>query len=267
MTEQVTEHIDLSKYSDEDRAAIEAMQEEINLASTVAITNFCNVSSASAGIEALSSAMEQAPTSLLAGKIAEIVAKLSEADPRIVAEKPGWLARVTGSALEGKVRYQVSRKAVDTLIEEADRLSEHVVSLVGKLEEMMAAHAKESRQLELKMVAGKLYLERNPDAGLPPAGEIAFDNPRERFARRLASMAALFSSNEMSLTQMKLTRAQAIDMVERFHEISSVLVPVWRQHTMALVSSIKNSPEAITVAAKAHESLMTSLSALKGSAR
>ena len=31
MTEQVTEHIDLSKYSDEDRAAIEAMQEQINL--------------------------------------------------------------------------------------------------------------------------------------------------------------------------------------------------------------------------------------------
>ena len=89
MTEQVTEHIDLSKYSDEDRAAIEAMQEEINLASTIAVTNFCNVSSASAGIEALSAAMEQAPTSLLAGKIAEIVAKLNEADPRIVAEKPG----------------------------------------------------------------------------------------------------------------------------------------------------------------------------------
>ena len=184
-----------------------------------------------------------------------------------MAEKPGWIARVTGAALEGKVRYQVSRKAVDTLIEEAERLSEHVVSLVGKLEEMMAAHANESRQLELKMIAGKIYLERNPQAGIPPEGEIAFDNPRERFARRLASMAALFSSNEMSLTQMKLTRAQAIDMVEHFHEISSVLVPVWRQHTMALVSSIKNSPEAIAVAAKAHESLMTSLTALKGSAR
>ncbi|KAB2912569.1 MAG: hypothetical protein F9K30_20585, partial [Dechloromonas sp.] len=226
MTELVIDKIDLSKLSDEDRAAIEGMQEEINLASTVAITNFCNVSSASAGIEALSAAMEQAPTSLLAGKIAEIVAKLGEADPRNVAEKPGWIARVTGSALEGKVRYQVSRKAVDTLIEEAERLSEHVVSLVGKLEEMMAAHAKESRQLELKMIAGKLFLERNPQAGMPPEGEIAFDNPRERFARRLASMAALFSSNEMSLTQMKLTRAQAIDMVERFHEISSVLVPV-----------------------------------------
>ena len=43
MIEQVIEHIDLSKYSDEDRAVIEAMQQEINLASTVAITNFCNV--------------------------------------------------------------------------------------------------------------------------------------------------------------------------------------------------------------------------------
>lgn len=267
MTEPVIDKIDLGKFSDLDREAIEGMQGEIDLASTVAITAFCNVSSASAGIEALSAAMEQAPTSLLAGKIAEIVAKLEDADPRVVAEKPSWMARITGAALEGKVRYQVSRKAVDTLIEEADRLSVHVVSLIGKLEEMMVAHADQSHQLELKMVAGKLYLERHPEAGRPPEGEISFDNPRERFSRRLASMAALFSSNEMSLTQMKLTRVQAIDMVERFHEISSVLVPVWRQHTMALVSSLKNSPEAIAVAAKAHESLMTSLSALKGSAR
>ena len=61
-------------------------------------------------------------------------------------------------------------------------------------------------------------------------------------------------------------RVQAIDMVERFHEISNVLAPLWRQHTMALVSSIKNSPEAIAVAAKAHESLMASLTALKRSA-
>ena len=179
MTEQVIDKIDLSKFSDEDRAAIEAMQVEINLASTAAITTFCNVSSASAGIEALSAAMEQAPTSLLAGKIAEIVAKLGEADPRIVAEKPGWIARVTGAALEGKVRYQVSRKAVDTLIEEAERLSEHVVSLVDKLEAMMAAHAKESRQLELKMIAGKLYLERNPQAGMPPGRGFTGRRPGE----------------------------------------------------------------------------------------
>lgn len=155
---------------------------------------------------------------------------------------------------------------MDTLLEEADRLSERVIALVDHLEKMLLSHADESRQLAVRIAAGKIYLARNLDAGRPPEGEISFDNPRERFARRLASMAALLSSNEMSLTQMKLTRAQALDMVERFHEISSVLVPVWRQHTMALVSSLKNSPEAIAVAAKAHESLMNSLSALKGTA-
>ncbi len=263
---EVTDQIDLSIYPEADHVTIEALMNDINLASTAAITSFCNISSASAGIEALSAAMERAPTSLLAGKIAEIVAKLAEADPKIVAEKPGWIARVTGSALEGKVRYQVSRKAVDTLIEEANRLADRVISLVDQLERMMAEHAEESRQLQLKLVAGKLYLQRHPEAGLPLQGEISFDNPRERFARRLASMATLLSSNDMSLTQMKLTRAQAIDMVERFHEISTVLVPVWRQHTMALVSSLRNSPESIAVATKSHESLMSSLSALKGSA-
>lgn len=210
--------------------------------------------------------MEQAPTTLLAGKIAEIVAKLSDADPRNVDLKPGWVARFTGAALENKVRYQVSRKAVDTLLEEADRLSEQVLSLVARLEQMLREHSAESKQLQLRIAAGKLYLERNPSAGRPVEEDLQFDNPRERFARRLASMAALLSSNEMSLTQMKLVRAQALDMVERFHEIGSVLVPVWRQHTMALISGIKNDPETIAVAAKAHESLMNSLLALKGSA-
>lgn len=253
-------------FSDAEQAIIEKLLGEINLASTATITAFGNVSSASATIEALASLMEQAPTALLAGKIAEIVAKLGEADPRQVAAKPGWFARFTGGDLEVKVRYQVSRKSVETLLGEANRLCERVIALVDQLEQMLQEHARESRQLELRLCAGKLYLQRNPTAGQPPADEISFDNPRERFARRLASMAALLSANEMNLTQMKLTRAQALDMVERFHEIASVLVPVWRQHTMAVAASQQSNPEVIAAAAKAHESLINSLTALKGTA-
>lgn len=113
-------------FSDAEQAIIEKLLGEINLASTATITAFGNVSSASATIEALASLMEQAPTALLAGKIAEIVAKLGEADPRQVAAKPGWFARFTGGDLEVKVRYQVSRKSVETLLGEANRLCERV---------------------------------------------------------------------------------------------------------------------------------------------
>ncbi len=267
MSTQPTQEDGLEGFTDEEIIEIENLQGEINLASSAFIASFGDLATSGAAIEALSQTMEQAPTTLLAGKIAEIVTKLEDADPRKVQGKTGWLSRVTGADLETKIRYQVSRKSVDTLLEEANRLASRVLVLVDQLDQMIVEHAGETRKLKMRVVAGRRYLEANPTAGLPPEGELSFDNPRERFSRRLASMAALLSSHEMSVTQMKLTRGQALDMNERYHEISSVLVPVWRQHTMALVSNLKNSPEAVAAAAKAHESLMTNLAALKGNAR
>jgi RecA/RadA recombinase len=64
----------------------------------------------------------------------------------------------------------------------------------------------------------------------------------------------------MSVTQMMLTRAQAVDMLDRFTETSSVLVPVWRQHTLALISTKSMSPSMVAEASKAHQALMRSLS-------
>jgi len=255
-----------SSLTEDEMAEIQRIQAEIDLSSSSAISTYGNLASSGAAIDALSQTMERAPTTSLAGKIAEIVTKLEEADPRKVEGKSNWLTKMTGADLENKVRYQVSRKAVDTLLEEADRMTARVVMLVDQLDKMIETHAEESRGLRLRIVAGRAYLEANPTAGIPPEGEITFDNPRERFARRLTSMSALLSSHEMSVAQMKLARGQALDMIERYHEISSVLVPVWRQHTLALVSNLKNSPESIAVATKAHESLMNSLAALKGNA-
>lgn len=249
-----------------DAAEIQRLQAEINLSSSSAISTYGNLASSGAAIDALSQTMERAPTTALAGKIAEIVTKLEDADPRKVAVKSNWIAKMTGADLENKVRYQVSRKAVDTLLAEADRMTVQVVMLVDQLDKMIETHAEESRNLRLRIVAGRAYLEANLAAGVPPEGEITFDNPRERFARRLTSMSALLSSHEMSVAQMRLVRVQALDMIERYHEISSVLVPVWRQHTLALVTNLKSSPESIAIAAQAHESLMNSLAVLKGNA-
>jgi len=63
----------------------------------------------------------------------------------------------------------------------------------------------------------------------------------------------------MSLLQMKLTKAQALDMQDRFNETISVLVPVWRQHTLALITNGKMSPAMVAEATKAHSALMKSL--------
>lgn len=249
-----------------DQVEVDRIASGINLADSAALSAYGNLSDASATLTALSELLERSPTTLLAGKIAEIVAKLQDANPEVVTRKQGWFSRFMGGDIETGVRYQFARKEVSTLLEEANLMAAQVNQIVTEIQGAIASHDTESHQLALKIHAGHLFLERNPTAGVPPANEVCFDNPRERFARRLASMATLLSSNQMSLMQLKLARGQALDMLERFHEISQVLVPVWRQHSLAVTTNQNNSPEVVALATKAHASLIKSLSELKGAA-
>ena len=59
---------------------------------------------------------------------------------------------------------------------------------------------------------------------------------------------------------MKLTRAQAIDMLDRVNETVDVLVPVWRQHSLTLITTKHMSPSLVAEASRAHKALMASLS-------
>jgi len=58
---------------------------------------------------------------------------------------------------------------------------------------------------------------------------------------------------------MKLSRAQAVDLLDRFQETVTVLVPVWRQHALALLTTKHMSPAMIAAASKAHQDLLASL--------
>jgi uncharacterized protein YaaN involved in tellurite resistance len=206
-----------------------------------------------------SNLMEGSPVSRLASSLAEIIAKLSDADPKKITEKPSWFARIRGSALEAKVRYHVARDDLEKTLEEAEGAAQGVRDAVAALNRLMEVHKAEAEHLQSYINAGRDYLDQNPDAGKPDASELTFDNPRERFARRLANLATLLASHEMSLTQMKLTRAQAVDLLDRFEETSRVLIPVWRQHTLALATTKHMSQEMLAEATKAHDALMNSL--------
>ena len=100
------------------------------------------------------------------------------------------------------------------------------------VDQTLSTHEAETARLDYLIRAGHEYLDENPAAGVAAARQMEFDKPRERFARKLANLATLRASHAMSAMQMKLTRAQAVDMLDRFSETTSVLVPVWRQHTL-----------------------------------
>ena len=218
------------------------------------------VASNASALDEFSNLMEKAAVSALASKIGQIVSALADADPQKIAKKPTWLERALGGGLEKRVRYQVARKSLDKLIEEAEGDAQRVRDTLRLLDQMMLAHVQQAESLTTCIAAGREFLDENPDAGVNQSGVVNFDKPRERFARKLANLATLLSSQEMSVTHMRLTRAQAVDMLDRFSETSSVLVPVWRQHTLALITTTNMSPTMLVEATKAHRALMQNLS-------
>ena len=213
------------------------------------------------GVDALhefSNLMETGAVAGLASKIGEIVAKLADADPKRITKKATWLDQLLGREVERQVRYQVARKSLDDLLDETEGVAQRVRDTLRALDDLMKTHEDEAKRLRTYIQAGREFLDENPQAGVVDALE--FDRPRERFARKLANLATLLASHEMSVTQMKLTRAHAVDMLDRFQETSSILVPVWRQHTLALITTKNMNPTMVAEATKAHQALMRSLS-------
>lgn len=203
--------------------------------------------------------MEGSPVSKLAAKIGEIVTKLTDADPKQITEKPTWLEKITGKNIETHVRYQLARKELDDLIQEAVVLAKSVRETLKALEKMMSEHQAEVNKLEMYIAAGREFLSENSEIGIPQKGSLDFDNPRERFERKLTNLATLLTSHSMSVAQMKLTRAQSVDMIDRFNETHTVLVPVWRQHSLSLLTTKNMNPAMVAEATKAHSALMKSL--------
>lgn len=211
-------------------------------------------------INRLSDLMESGSASALASKIAEILNKMADASPEQITQKPTWLEKMLGGAVEKQVRYQVARSTLEQLLSEAEGHAQGVRDTVTAIGGMIDAHAEQAAALKIHIQAGREFLEENPHVGAVEVGAIEFDRPRERLARKLANLSTLLASHELSVSQMKLSRAQALDMLDRFRETVTVLVPVWRQHTLTLITTKHMSPAMVVAAGEAHKALMTSLS-------
>lgn len=212
------------------------------------------------GIKQLEKHMEAGSASALADDIAQILSKMSDASPERIARKPKWHERLLGDSVEKKLRYQVARTTLESMLERAEGHAQSVADTVDAIGQLIDSHQHEVVALKLYIQAGREFLDENPLVGAVQAGDMEFDRPRERLARKLANLSTLVASHELSVNQMKLSRAQAVDMLDRFRETVSILVPVWRQHTLTLISTNNMSPAMVEQASKAHQALMASLS-------
>lgn len=210
-------------------------------------------------LDKLSSLMEQGSVSRLAGTIAKILQKMADASPEHIAKRAGWLTRVLGGDLERTAKYHLARKTLEELIAEAQGQAQGVSDTIRQINVLIESHSTEAERLSNHIKAAQEFLNENPDAGVVAAGSVEFDRPRERLARRVANLTTLLASHEMNIMQMKLSKAQAVDLLDRFNQTVTVLVPVWRQHVLNLVTTNSISPDLVKQASLAHKNLMENL--------
>lgn len=224
-----------------------------------AISHYGDSAISSNAMDRYSYLMEKSAVSKLSNSISRIVKALAEADPRTIAKKPSWFSSFLGSHLEKRVRYQKARQNVEALIGEGKGFMENVYEMLHALEDLMEIHMQEVEKLKTFIEVGRHFLKEFQDETKPDDLNMVFDKPRERFARKIANLATLLASHEMSVMQMKITRAQCIDILDRFNETVNVLVPVWRQHTLSLMTTNNMDPAMVSKATQAHQALMKSL--------
>lgn len=199
----------------------------------------------------------------ISGAITSLVSSLEAADPQLALKrkKSGWFARFTGQDALRKVEYVRATEGIDQQLAEVPVRIERLEKIVRLLDEDYRALLETQRELKIHLVAGQWFLEENPDAGSESAHGYGLNAPRDRFNKRLQNLAALMTSNDATLHQIQLLQANSINMLDRLHEITTVLVPSWRAHRMGLYVNDQDY-EAIREATKAHEALVKSLRAL-----
>lgn len=212
-------------------------------------------------IDELSKLMETGAAAALADKVAEILAKMADASPEQISKPPSFMARMFGTDVERTVKYRFARHRLEELIADAEGMAQGVQDTLHSIDRLIGVHSQDTERLRTLIQAGREFLLENPSVGAVAEGAMEFDRPRERLARKLANLGTLLASHELSINQMKLTKAQALDLLDRFNETVSVLVPVWRQHSLTLITTKHISPALVAEASQAHQALMKSLSA------
>ncbi|MCW7541256.1 protein KlaA [Aquabacterium sp. A7-Y] len=203
--------------------------------------------------------MEQSPVIALGVKLAEIGAVLRGADPRRITRKAAWLKRMFALDDEVRAGYEAAGRRLEPLLQEAERAADRVRGTVRILEQAVASTEARLRSVQAHHLAAVDYLSEHPEAGVPGAGAFEYDRPRDRLQRRLLHLKTLEATLALSLPQLQLARAQAIEQLDRFGQFSSVLLPVWQQHVVSLMAAQHADREVVAAATKAHEAVMRSL--------
>lgn len=213
--------------------------------------------------------LENSPIASLAVFMQQILLATRETGGKTSAggQRKGLMTRaidlLLGSALGAGIADEIavvqSKQGLNHNLSEAEEHASNIAEFLHMASGMVDRLSKEAAEIDSFVEAGREFLANNPDAGKPQPGQMEFVNHRDRFDRRLSNLQTLYVSHLMSITQLKLAQAQAIDILDRFKELRDVLLPVYRQQQLANANKQFLNPEVARLAIQAHESIQNTV--------
>lgn len=254
----------MGEFDEADLKEVQRIHDQIDLESDLFVSDFGAISSLMSSHKKIEEASDRTHITSLAVQLTDIVDRMKAIENIYFKRQELLLIRIVRSItgpywLEKKINEQKATSDFGAKLEQAGLDAIQVKKSISNIDAMLRGHDSEERLIRNHIAAGRIYLQENPHAGIPDDEDMSFTNARDRFARRLANLSALLASHEMSYVQLKLSKAQSIDLCDRFTEVSEVLIPIWSHYQNTLKAGDRNSPEALASANKVHEALVQSL--------
>lgn len=138
-----------------------------------------------------------------------------------------WWRKFTGEELEREVSFGYTCRQIESLAAMGVKVSSHLSQLHTSLEQEHCVLGLDQQLLETDVQAGNILLSTAPAA---LAFAQALDEESiQRFARKLTNVEAVLTALQLTRSQYLVAAQHAKEMVDRFDEIRTLLVPLWYQ--------------------------------------
>lgn len=151
---------------------------------------------------------------------------ISDLDIRKLTSRQGWLQRLTGADIEARLTFELAAGQVDAALDALQAASTRARGLLAAMDEERRALGVGQGELSRLIAFGEAVSARG-DGDDPTIGD--------RFRRRLANLTAMHTANEMALIQFRLAADGLKGLLDRYTDMATVVIPLWRQHLFAIL--------------------------------
>jgi hypothetical protein len=158
--------------------------------------------------------------------IRQALSTINRLDVEKLIGQHGWLARLTGADIEARLRFELAAKQVEAALEALEHASRRARALLAAMEGESAEIMRRQPDIEGAITIGQdmLASDNGADPGL-----------RDRFERRLANLMAIHAANDLAFAQFHIAITGLTALLDRYTDIATVVVPLWRQHLFAIL--------------------------------